>query len=318
MSYDGLMRFEGRDVAAIAFAVGGCVAACEPSPTVIASNQQPQSIAVDATNVYWTSLYGVFSAPKDGQDVTPTKLASVDTNVTFLTGIAVDDAAVYWADSGSCMGNGPTDGAIMNVPIGGGVPVTLADQQCAPQGIALDADTVYWSSATSVLKIPKSGGVLDAVALEETAPLAVAVDATAVYWGGVTGLVRSASKAAGSATTLANAQGLVSGVAIDSTSVYFAEFNGAPGALMKVAAGGGAPTTLATDDYEPKWIAVDDEQVYWTNNTQIRRATLDGASSETLVDNEFYPTALAVDDAYVYWGDMSSGDGVASIKRIAK
>lgn len=296
------------------------LAACGgTSPSVISANQYVLSIAVDADAVYWTTPGGVYSAPKDGTNVTPTKLAALRSNGNAVIGVAVDALDVYWADPGTCRGNGPADGAIMKVPIGGGTPIVLADQQCSPQSIAIDDDTVYWTNATGVLKVPKVGGLLDAVDLGETSPVAVSVSGSNVSWTDETGTLYVAATANGPPTTLARGLGILHGLAIDGTSAYWTEFNGSPGALMTVPLVGGTPTMLATDDDEPKWVAVDEAYVYWTNHAQVQRTRLDASQTETLADGEYDPTALAVDDAYVYWGDNpGTNTSVVGLKRIAK
>lgn len=95
------------------------------TPRVIAAQQQsPYDVAVDATNVYWTSFGpdsspGAFAylestvstCPKTGCPAAgPTVLARHQHHAHHL---AVDDVAVYWTDKGS-NGNA-TEGAIMRV-----------------------------------------------------------------------------------------------------------------------------------------------------------------------------------------------------------
>ncbi len=117
------------------------------TPSTLATGQNNAAgIALDATNVYWTT-YGsdiangtdangrVMSAPLGGGAVTT--LAS---NQTGAAGIAVDATSVYWTNAGS----GYADGAVLKVPLKGGSITTLAANQIDPGGVAVDATSVYW------------------------------------------------------------------------------------------------------------------------------------------------------------------------------
>ena len=63
-------------------------------------------------------------------------------------GIAVDDTSVYWT-------NWVSDGAVMQMPLSGGTPTTLAPAQNRPWGVAVDATSVYWTTNTG-----SRGGVM--------------------------------------------------------------------------------------------------------------------------------------------------------------
>jgi hypothetical protein len=110
--------------------------------TTIASEQSPLSVAVDATNVYWTNDDGaggsVARAPLGGG--APTTLSTGPA----ASGIAVDGSSVYWTNE---------DGTVMSVPVAGGTPTTLASDQQPSPAIAVDSTSVYWLSSGGVMKL---------------------------------------------------------------------------------------------------------------------------------------------------------------------
>jgi len=76
--------------------------------------------------------------------------------------------------------------------------------------------------------------------------------------------------------------------------------------VVKVAIGGGAPTTLASGQVYPIGIAVDGTSVYWANNGAT---DTDGAVMRwrqwwyptTLVSGQTNPYSVALDGTSVYW-----------------
>jgi len=93
-------------------------------------------MAIDSTNVYWTT-YDRGEVMKVGiGGGAPVRLAAGQGQPNFL---AVDSSYVYWTNF---FGN-----QVMAVPIAGGATVTLATNETNPQGIAVDATSVYWVDA---------------------------------------------------------------------------------------------------------------------------------------------------------------------------
>jgi hypothetical protein len=121
------------------------------APMVLAIDQdEPGSIAVDTQNVYWVVGANVMYAPIASD--TPMALAAEQINPI---GLAIDDSNAYWT-SGGTSANGYMDGAVLSVPKGGGVPVTLASGLNAPGAMAVTADGVYWIDGDgTVMKVQK-------------------------------------------------------------------------------------------------------------------------------------------------------------------
>jgi hypothetical protein len=126
--------------------------------TVVLAGSQDygNGIAVDADNVYWVTGNGnspagtVMKVPLGGGS--PVTLASGYPNSQQ---VAVDANNVYWTVQRY---NNQAIGAVLKVPINGGTPTTIWSASGAgPQGLALDATSVYWADpvAGTVMRAPK-------------------------------------------------------------------------------------------------------------------------------------------------------------------
>jgi hypothetical protein len=74
------------------------------TPATLVSGYAPQNIAVDATNVYWTSGTTVLKTPIGGGAMV---ILASGQNSSY--GIAVDATSVYWT-------NNATTGTVMTTP----------------------------------------------------------------------------------------------------------------------------------------------------------------------------------------------------------
>jgi hypothetical protein len=116
--------------------------------------------------------------------------------------------------------------------------------------------------------------------------------------------------------TLASLKGYSSGIAIDSSNVYFTDSTvpNEEGAadVMKVSLAGG-PATLLAHASSASGIAVDDRSVYWTENVtgSVMKASLAGGAALTVASNQSAPEGVAVAGSDVYWvehgGDVVVG-----------
>jgi hypothetical protein len=79
------------------------------------------------------------------------------------------------------------------------------------------------------------------------------------------------------------------------------------GAVMMVPLAGGTPTVLAKGQQHPKFIAVDANKVYWTDDTTVMSLPLSGGNPTTLASGQITATGIALDAANVYWTNNTGG-----------
>jgi sugar lactone lactonase YvrE len=106
----------------------------------------------------------------------------------WTPGLAADDQNIYYS---VCAFDGSGAATLSRIPLGGDSPTVLA-KSCA-SGIAVDANSVYWVSASegTVNAVAIGGGGSKVYADKQGAPVGPAIDADNVYWG--TTVVGSAS-----------------------------------------------------------------------------------------------------------------------------
>jgi hypothetical protein len=136
-------------------------------------------LAVNATNVFWIQDGAIVRALKAGGDPVPV----VKVPASKIQQMAADDSAVYWTDSGT--GDPTWSGRVKRASLADGKVDTLSDAP-SPFAIAVDADTVFWTSSADaggrVLAQKKSGGPTFVLATDLRRPRGLAVDGTYVYW----------------------------------------------------------------------------------------------------------------------------------------
>jgi len=295
--------------------------------TILARNLHASAaVAVDQSAVYWVDEIGgeVVRAPKRG-GLTMT-LYGIAGGGEFVPGssIAVDGGDVYWI--ADIERNKVHQSTLMRLEKNGGKPTVIASSATRLQGLALDADGVYWVTGSAVMRAAKAGGALVQVLGNQTGANAVAVDDKDVFVtiGGTEakqfadGAVVAAPKKGGAPRVLAGGSPHAANVQIDEKNVYWQAANG----LMAIAKTGGSPSVLATPDGQVDDLAVDGGHVYFathktTSDGTIARVPKEGGAIEVLANAQGQPAGIAVDSTSVYWSCLGTeakkyGDGTVS------
>jgi membrane-bound inhibitor of C-type lysozyme len=237
------------------------------------------TIAIDATNVYWvdwnTNLS--FTATKDG---TLTRQL-----LPFAGGLAPDLSAnvVYVAVWGA-------DAGVGVVAKDGGAYVPWVSAQFDPTAIVEDAvnHRLFWTDFGD--PTTGSGGSIDIAPFDgpsgvrladATGPSGLAYDGIRLYW--------------------ANSQ---------------PPDGGSIGALTLE---GGVPVTLASGLAGSGALATDGTYVYFAATDTIWRMKTDGSQRIPLAVGQENPSSLALDSAYVYWTNLGSTDNQdGTVVKVAK
>lgn len=146
--------------------------------TTLATTPAFGHLAVSGPMLYMNGAGGIFRAPIDGSQPTPTKVASkvddgYDPDVSI--GVAVDATDVYFTDNGR----------VRRIPIAmAGNDTAASDFALAPGAgeLALDADRVYWASTDGIAWRNKDGTGLTVLPVGDTRARGVALDDQHVYW----------------------------------------------------------------------------------------------------------------------------------------
>jgi hypothetical protein len=251
----------------------------------------PESLAVDATRVYFTDhwLGVVGSVPVAGAGAaTFTTLAafqSPNPYADWYRSLALGQGALYWINWDMAS----SSASILSLAVVGGTPKTVVGPVHEDLGgaglgapglggpIAM-ANTLYWTDWTGALQsMPLGGGPVTPVGPGPSfgglnmVVGAFAVAPTLVAWGSYQSWLFTMPLAGGPGVTLTKHVGAnQEGIVVDEANVYWTVYHlpddagqGGPGAIRKAPVGGGPITTIAADQDLPTVIVADAGAVYW-------------------------------------------------------
>jgi len=237
-----------------------------------------------------------------------TTLSTGQTSAAYLS---ADSSNIYWATYSN-------SGNVMQVPIGGGAPITLASSQTYPCGVASDDSYVYWCSQPGVYKTPIGGGssiLLVSSPQGGQYSYSITVDDAYIYWTDYTtsGTVRMANKSDGSdVVTLASSQWHPIDIVSDGSYVYWTTSSIVSIYCIRKCDihGSHITTTLVTDVSNTiTGFAIDNNYVYWSTgpsgNSIMKASIIDGTNSTTLMSGLNSPYKVAVNATYIYWTDYA-------------
>jgi hypothetical protein len=240
------------------------------------------SLAVDASDVYWTASVPYVDkdkclsepasqlarAPRDSRGIMPDggteNMLWEGASCAGADGLFVNANTLYWTAPGYSSDTYDKNVACQ-MPKNGSVSPACAPGQNGATSIWVDATRAYWinriDSSVRFAETTNFKAVQGFV--DNTGALALTGDATTIYWITKDGKVLSKEKAGQEVKTLVSDQGQITSLAVDEAYVYFT----APsvGQIRRVPLAGGAAETLVDDsETDPERLAMDSTRLYWT------------------------------------------------------
>ena len=240
--------------------------------TLVAAINDPQQIALDAQNVYWTEGAGGLKRIAKGGGASQTM--ATPGSGGGATALALDATHVFFIDY-----RGFGQSKIMKISIASSESAELG-AALDPGRIAVDATYVYVAlNHGNILRVAKVGtSPVENVAVGKFYTPAMTVDGSLVYWvdSSQNKILQVATKG-GAITDVATGLAGVQDILVRSGSVYGVNtVGGFPGTVFRVPLGGGSRVNIAENQKAPGAIACDGLYVYWTNynGDEVMRAPM--------------------------------------------
>jgi len=229
------------------------------------------------------------------------------TGVGSLDALAIDEFYVYWTEFAS-------PGRVMSVHTISKMVTTLVDGEQSPNGIALDANNVYWASYDSTQpqasdvewrSVPKLGGAVTSYGRSGYSR-GVVVYGGRLYWSNpASGTIQWCPAAAAGCTpqTLLTGLNRPTGIAAVDDILVVTE---AGGGVVKTCLlpNGTSQKTLALAQANPYAVALDGSRAFWSADDGLHATMRDGLAAAYAVDATTRTTSpIVTDGVNVYWID---------------
>jgi hypothetical protein len=234
--------------------------------------------------------------------------------------MASDATRVYWTEYGT--DTGTTDGKLRACPLGGcpdAGPIDYATNQSNPQGIALDSQNIYFSTAGGLSWCPLAGcpgGTPNLLAAAE-APFGLTTGGGYVYWveqGTIHNATVHRMAGPGQANSLPYDGGTgvlyqPQEIAVDSQNIYITDYLAE---VYRLPINGGEPTLIAPGVRSGGWpVAINANSVYYGSIGAILAfAKSNPGGAGAIYQSVQDPNGLFMDTStgFLYWSDWGSGN----------
>lgn len=285
------------------------------------------------------STYDIRSVPKSGGVIA--NLATVATPIgnarNAVIDLAVEGSEIFWLDTGNA--------GIRSLPLAGGAVSVLADGLVNPGGLAVHANTAYWTEAGayggcclvmgagSVGKVSLPGGAVETAVSSLDNPGPIAAGDSGIAWGETWRIGRAPVGGGSAVTAVSGIATNMARIAISQSTVFVLDgdyIKAMPlsgGTIEKAAPSAGG----AIDDFSNQSgdITADLDYVYWTmlsvaGPPVVRKLATAGGSPAVLASESNFVNPqdcyrrIAVVDQTVYWSEGSMAHPVGcAIRRVS-
>lgn len=190
--------------------------------------------------------------------------------------------------------------------------------------LATDGVAVYWDDGAfgDIWKVPVAGGPAELLSngLENgggAQPGPIRVSDGFVYW--LAGDTIKRVPVGGGPVTMVVSGVVVADLAVRGSTVYFSDYSGDKWTIKEIPGEGGTATTVTSFAYSlPRYLALDDQNVYWLaplaigaqGESGVWRVPVGGGAKTRIADVTsalYHPESIAVDGTSVYWTDTAEG-----------